>query len=61
MLSKKSSSTTLNPKTGMYGEPGSLEGFRAAEEARRAKISPPSFSESPDSPRAKLRERLSRI
>lgn len=53
-------SSNYNPKTRMYGEPGSVEGFRAAEEARRARISGTSFSESPDSPRAKLRERISR-
>jgi len=53
-------SSKYNPNTRMYGEPGSLEGFRAAEEARKAKISGSSFSESPDSPRAKLRERIGR-
>lgn len=53
-------SSTLNPKTGLYGEPGSLEGFRASEAARRAKISGSAISESPDSPRAKLKARLGR-
>lgn len=51
---------SLNPKTGLYGEPGSLEGFRASEAARRAKISGSAISESPDSPRAKLKARLGR-
>lgn len=50
-------STTLNPKTGIYGEPGSLEGFRASERARLERIGTP-FEESAQSPRAKLRARL---
>lgn len=53
-------SSKYNPNTRMYGEPGSIEGFRAAEEARRANISGSSFSESADSPRAKLRARIGR-
>lgn len=50
---------SLNPKTGMYGEPGSVEGFKAAEQARKAEI----FGNrniDPNSPRAKLAARLNR-
>jgi len=32
------SDTSYNTKNGIYGEPGSVEGFIASEEARRAKI-----------------------
>jgi hypothetical protein len=49
--------TALNPKTGIYGDPGSLEGFRASERARLERIGTP-FEESAQSPRAKLRARL---
>ena len=57
----KDSAVSLNPKTGMYGEPGSLEGFRAAEEARRSKIFGTGAREiDPGSPRAKLAARLNR-
>ena len=59
--SKTSSSTTLNPKTGIYGEPGSLEGFKASEEARRARIFGTGTREiDPGSPKAKLAARLNR-
>jgi hypothetical protein len=49
----------LNPKTGMYGEPGSLEGFKASEAARRERIAG-TWEMSPDSPKAKLASRLNR-
>ena len=59
--SKTSSSTTLNPNTGIYGEPGSLEGFKASEEARRARIFGTGTREiDPGSPKAKLAARLNR-
>ena len=59
--SKTSSPTTLNPKTGIYGEPGSLEGFKASEEARRARIFGTGTKEiDPGSPKAKLAARLNR-
>jgi len=52
---------SLNPKTGMYGEPGSVEGFKAAEEARRSKIFGTGAREmDPNSPKAKLAARLNR-
>lgn len=53
------SKTNYNPKTRMYGEPGSVEGFKAAEQARKAEI----FGNrniDPNSPRAKLAARLNR-
>jgi len=57
----KASPVSLNPKTGIYGEPGSVEGFRAAEEARRSKIFGTGAREiDPGSPRAKLAARLNR-
>jgi hypothetical protein len=49
----------LNPKTGMYGEPGSLEGFKASEAARKERIAG-TWEMSPDSPKAKLASRLNR-
>jgi len=52
--------STLNPKTGMYGEPGSIEGFRASEEARKARIASGAWDMSPDSPKAKLAARIGR-
>jgi hypothetical protein len=57
-FASKAASTALNPKTGMYGEPGSLEGFRASEAARLERIGTP-FQMDAESPRAKLRARLS--
>lgn len=48
-----------NPKTRMYGEPGSVEGFRAAEESRRAQIFGTRDID-PNSPKAKLAARLNR-
>jgi hypothetical protein len=56
-FASKAASTALNPKTGIYGDPGSLEGFRASERARLERIGTP-FEESAQSPRAKLRARL---
>jgi hypothetical protein len=56
-FASKAASTALNPKTGIYGDPGSLEGFRASERARLERIGTP-FEESVQSPRAKLRARL---
>ena len=51
----------LNPKSGIYGEPGSLEGFKASEEARRARIFGTGTTEiDPGSPKAKLAARLNR-
>jgi len=44
-------SSKYNPKTGLYGEPGSLEGFRASEEARRERIGTP-YAIDPKSPKA---------
>ena len=44
-------SSMYNPKTGLYGEPGSLEGFRASEEARRERIGTP-YALDPKSPKA---------
>jgi len=52
--------STMNPKTRMYGEPGSLEGFRASEAARKERIAGGTFEINPDSPRAKLASRLNR-
>jgi hypothetical protein len=46
-----------NPKTGLYGEPGSLEGFRASEEARRERIGTP-YALDPKSPKAARLARL---
>jgi len=51
--------STMNPKTGMYGEPGSIEGFFASEAARKARISGGESGMSPNSPKARL-ARLSR-
>ena len=56
-FASKAASTALNPKTGIYGEPGSLEGFRASESARMERIGTP-FQMSAESPKAKLRARL---
>ncbi len=56
-FASKAASTALNPKTGIYGEPGSLEGFRASEAARMERIGTP-FQMSAESPKAKLRARL---
>jgi len=54
-------SSKYNPKTGIYGEPGSLEGFKASEEARRARIFGTGTREiDPGSPKAKLAARLNR-
>jgi len=52
-----SSVASLNPRTGMYGEPGSLEGFRASEEARRERIGTP-YELDPQSPKAMRLARL---
>ena len=56
-FASKAASTALNPKTGIYGDPGSLEGFRASEAARMERIGTP-FQMSAESPKAKLRARL---
>jgi len=56
-FASKAASTTLNPKTGMYGEPGSIEGFRAAETARLERIGTP-YALNPDSPKAMRLARL---
>jgi hypothetical protein len=40
-FASKAASTALNPKTRMYGEPGSLEGFKASEAARLERIGAP--------------------
>ena len=54
-------SSMYNPNTRMYGEPGSLEGFKASEEARRARIFGTGTREiDPGSPKAKLAARLNR-
>lgn len=52
-----SSKAALNPKTGMYGEPGSIEGFRASEAARLERIGTP-YQLDPGSPRAMRLARL---
>jgi len=49
--------TALNPKTRMYGEPGSIEGFRASEAARLERIGTP-YELNPDSPKAMRLARL---
>jgi hypothetical protein len=56
-FASKAASTALNPKTGMYGEPGSIEGFRAAETARLERIGTP-YALNPDSPKAMRLARL---
>ena len=56
-FASKAASTALNPKTGMYGEPGSLEGFRASEAARLERIGTP-YALNPDSPKAMRLARL---
>ena len=53
-------SSNYNSNTRMYGEPGSLEGFRASEAARKARIAG-TWEMSPDSPKAKLASRLNRV
>jgi len=47
----------LNPKTGIYGEPGSIEGFRASEAARLERIGTP-YELNPESPKAMRLARL---
>jgi hypothetical protein len=56
-FASKAASTALNPKTGMYGEPGSIEGFRASEAARLERIGTP-YALNPDSPKAMRLARL---
>jgi hypothetical protein len=53
-------SSNYNSNTRMYGEPGSLEGFRASEAARKARIAGVAGEMSPDSPKAKLAARVNR-
>lgn len=48
---------SLNPKTGLYGEPGSVEGFRASEAARLERIGTP-YELNPESPKAMRLARL---
>jgi hypothetical protein len=56
-FASKAASTALNPNTGMYGEPGSIEGFRASEAARLERIGTP-YALNPDSPKAMRLARL---